>query len=114
MTGKPILICDHRVSFRTSEYPVSLWHQFPTQVEAAAAARCFMIDAAKQPYIVGYSHCQYRDQFRPERGNMLKQGFIRENGESYGEYLSAIIAATAQMKETHAAKLAVVDDEGSR
>ncbi|MEL6897922.1 MAG: hypothetical protein AAFP90_17625 [Planctomycetota bacterium] len=104
VTGKPILICDHRVSFRTSESPVTLWHQFETEQQAVDAARVFMLAAASKPYMIGYSHCQYLDKRSPERGNLVKPGFLRENERPYEIYVRGITAATAEMKAVHAGK----------
>lgn len=105
LTGKPILICDHRVSFRTAEAPVTLWHQFATQGEAARAATKFMLAAARKSYLIGYSHCQYIDKRSPERGNMVKPGFLRDDGTPYRVYVDEIMEATKKMKQLHATKL---------
>ncbi|MEL7266498.1 MAG: hypothetical protein AAFP69_17045, partial [Planctomycetota bacterium] len=105
LTGKPILICDHRVSFQTKDSPVTLWHQFPTQEKAARAATRFMVAAAAKPYIIGYSHCQYLDKRSPERGNMVKPGFLRGNGQPYQHYVNEIVTATREMKRVHLEKL---------
>ena len=104
ITGKPILICDHRVSFHTPASPVTLWHQFETQQLAVDAARRFMLAAAAKPYLIGYSHCQYLDKRSPERGNMVKPGFLRENGQPYEVYVRGITAATKEMKAVHSDK----------
>ncbi len=104
ITGKPILICDHRVSFYTPETPVTLWHQFETQQKAVDVARTFMLSAAAKPYLIGYSHCQYLDKRSPERGNMVKPGFLRVNEQPYKVYVRGITTATKEMKATHAKK----------
>ena len=80
LIGKPILICDHQVSFHTPKHPVTLWHQAPDPSTAAALVGQFVLAAATKPYIVGYQRCQYVDSFRTDRGNMLKQGLVDVNG----------------------------------
>ena len=37
LTGKPIFICDHQISFATERYPVAIWpyHQRPNEADAA-------------------------------------------------------------------------------
>lgn len=80
LTGKPILICDHQVSFRTPEHPVTLWHQAPDTGTANGWIEKFLLAAAASPYVVGYQRCQYVDSMRTDRGNMLKQGLVDVNG----------------------------------
>lgn len=85
LTGKPILICDHQVSFRDPDYPVTLWNQFPTQTEAARSYEQFLSDAFSRPYVVGYFRCQYWNQWMPAPRNLLKQGLRRSDGELYAD-----------------------------
>jgi hypothetical protein len=80
VSGKPILICDHQVSFRLPAFPVTLWHQAPDVDSAAAILERFLLAAAAKPYVVGYQRCQYVDSFRTDRGNMLKQGLVAADG----------------------------------
>ncbi|MEM6363344.1 MAG: hypothetical protein AAF745_02885 [Planctomycetota bacterium] len=82
-TRLPILICDHKISFATPDRPITLWHQAASELDALRLTERFIRAAIDQPYIVGVQNCQYKDDFRPERGNMLKQGLIRENGQPY-------------------------------
>ena len=87
--GKPVIICDHTVSFYTKEYPVTLWHQFENQEVAGQALNSYIIECSKIPYIIGYLHCQYLDAYDAKRG-LLKQGLLSETGERH-EPLCGII-----------------------
>lgn len=91
LTGKPLLICDHTVSFYTKEHPVTLWHQFENQQKAGEALEKYITECANKAYIVGYLHCQYLDAYDHRRG-LLKQGLLNMEGERH-EPLSGIIRA---------------------
>ncbi|GAB5561535.1 MAG: hypothetical protein SynsKO_31820 [Synoicihabitans sp.] len=90
LTGLPVMICDHQVSFGTPRYPVSIWpyHQRENEVEAAAATLQFLEDAFARPYVVGYMRCQYIDRFSVRR-NASKLGLLRDDGTPYVELLRA-------------------------
>lgn len=90
LTGLPVIVCDHQVSFKTLEYPVTLWHQFETEKLAGEASARYMLEAASQAYLIGYNRCQYIDHYDPARG-LLKQGLLNENGNIH-ETLSKAIA----------------------
>ena len=83
-TGKPILIVDHAMSWKTPGRPTTLWYQCPTQAEAARMYDKYLMAAAGRPYILGYCRCQYVSTFRADRG-LLKQGLLDENGKPYPE-----------------------------
>lgn len=102
LTGKPILICDHQVSFPAPGRPVTLWHQAADEAEAAAIAAAFVRAAAARPYIVGYQRCQYADSFRPERGNMLKQGLVTAVGEPQATIVAHLAALHAEIAQARA------------
>jgi len=84
LTGKPILISDWNVSFKTEAHPVTMWPQFPTQAAAAEAYEKYLRDAFAKPYILGYFKCQYVDQVLPT--GMLKQGLHQADGKTYEEF----------------------------
>lgn len=98
LTGKPILICDHQVSFRTPGHPVTLWHQAANSGAASALVESFLLAAAAKPYVIGYQRCQYVDSFRADRGNMLKQGLVAIDGTPHP-------GVTANLAALHAAAL---------
>jgi hypothetical protein len=79
VTGKPILICDHTISFPTKQHPRTIFEQKPSEGEAALAVARFLDAAFAEPYIIGYLKCQYLD--RPSGfGRGLRQGLLRGNG----------------------------------
>ena len=82
LTGRPIMICDHQISFNTEEHPVTLWHQFPDAKTALEVQKEFIRSAIRQPYIIGYQRCQYFDRYDKSRG-LLKQGLVSEKGEHH-------------------------------
>lgn len=86
VTDKPIYLCDHNVSFKTNEYPVTLWNQFENDVEAGNCLAGYMQESAKKPYIVGYGKCQYIDRYDPVR-KLLKQGLINQVGKPYQVFI---------------------------
>ena len=98
VSGKPILVCDHQVSFRTPAHPVTLWHQAPDPIAANALVETFLLAAAAKPYVIGYQRCQYVDSFRADRGNMLKQGLVAMDGTPHP-------SVTANLAALHAAAL---------
>ena len=87
LTGKPILICDHSLSFYTPKYPKTLWNQYPTQ--RAAAYGIFLQAAMAKPYMIGFQRCQYISVFKADRGH-LKQGLVETNGKPHEEFLDLI------------------------
>ncbi|MEM6317372.1 MAG: hypothetical protein AAF960_06860 [Bacteroidota bacterium] len=94
ITDKPIMICDHTVSFYTKKYPVTLWHQFASQQLAGEAQSDYILQAAKTPYILGYMNCQYLDTYDSSRG-LLKQGLLDKNGQRHQSYADLIKRANA-------------------
>ncbi len=84
LTGKPIFICDHQISFATERYPLAIWpyHQRANEAEAAIATERFIRRAFVEPYIIGYRRCQYIDRFSARR-NAIKLGLLRDDGTIY-------------------------------
>ncbi|MEM9883062.1 MAG: hypothetical protein AAF800_09120 [Planctomycetota bacterium] len=95
ITGKPILVCDHNISFRTEAHPVTLWHACDTPEQAAELHTAYLCDAAATPYVIGYGRCQYLSVFDPKRG-LLKQGLLQEDGRPYPESNHAMSRATTR------------------
>ncbi len=77
ITGKPVLVSDHQVSFPSTDSPITLWHQMPTQAAAAKAEANFQTAAARLNFVVGYQRCQYMDRYDPARG-LTKRGLVNE------------------------------------
>lgn len=90
LTGKPLVISDWSVSFPTPEHRVTMWPQFKTPAEAAAAYEAYLRAAFAKPYVLGYFKCQYVDQILPT--GMLKQGLHRTDGSTYEEFARALQA----------------------
>lgn len=79
VTGKPVLICDHAISFPTAAQPRTIFEQMPDEAAAASATADFLAAAFAQPYMLGYLRCQYID--RPAGfGRGLRQGLLRPDG----------------------------------
>ena len=100
LTGKPVMICDHTISYPTAEQPRTIFEQKPTQREAAEATEAFIRQAMAQPYMLGYLRCQYIDRPSGYRRG-LRQGLVDAIGRPralladvysrvFGEWLEAI------------------------
>ena len=76
VTGKPVLICDHAISFPTAAEPRTIFEQMPNEDAAAKATLAFLDAAFAKPYQLGYLRCQYVDR-RSGFGRGLRQGLIR-------------------------------------
>ncbi len=98
ITGKPVMVCDHTVSFYTKEHPVTLWNQFDSQKTAGDSQYNYILQTSKTPYIVGYMNCQYLDAYDPRRG-LLKQGLLGKDGKMHQPYADAI--KNANMEALH-------------
>lgn len=103
ITGKPVLICDHAISFPTQAQPRTIFEQMPDEASAAKATAEFLRRAFSRPYVIGYLRCQYID--RPARfGRGLRQGLVRPDGKPrevlVDAYRDAFFSATEQLKAT--------------
>jgi hypothetical protein len=79
VTGKPVLVCDHAISFPTAEHPRTIFEQMPDEAAAAKATADFLQATFAKPYMLGYLRCQYID--RPAGyGRGLRQGILQEDG----------------------------------
>ncbi|MEM6916997.1 MAG: hypothetical protein AAF491_10575 [Verrucomicrobiota bacterium] len=79
VTGKPVLICDHAISYPTKKYPRTIFEQMPNEAAAVEATRKFLEASFEKPYILGYLRCQYVD--RPAGfGRGLRQGIVQTDG----------------------------------
>ena len=80
LTAKPVLICDHAISYPTPEQPKTIFEQVENERAAAEASARFVRQAMAKPYMVGYLRCQYVD--RPSgRGRGLRQGLVTADGK---------------------------------
>jgi hypothetical protein len=94
LTGKPIVISDWNLSFPTPEHAKTMWPQFKTADEAAAAYEAYLTAAFSRPYILGYFKCQYVDAVLPT--GMLKQGILESRSGPIRESFAAELAAIHQ------------------
>jgi len=79
ITGKPVLICDHAISFPTAAHPRTIFEQMPDEAAAAKATAEFLDATFAKAYIIGYLRCQYID--RPASyGRGLRQGLLNADG----------------------------------
>ena len=102
ITGKPVLICDHAISFPTTEQPRTIFEQMPDEAAAAKATADFLQATFTKPYILGYLRCQYID--RPANyGRGLRQGIVQKDGTPRDAlvrvYREGFAAALKQLKE---------------
>ncbi|MEM9160001.1 MAG: hypothetical protein AAGB46_13225 [Verrucomicrobiota bacterium] len=85
-TGKPVMICDHSISFRTPEHPKVMWDTLPDAGSVGRAYEVYLNEGFSTPYLIGYNRCQYINRFK-NRQNMLKQGLLKEDGTPYEEFV---------------------------
>ena len=95
VTGKPVLICDHAISYPTRQHPRTIFEQAPTEGEAAHAIVQFVDAAFAEPYIIGYLKCQYID--RPSGfGRGLRQGLVTVDGSERRTIVDAYTTSFAE------------------
>ena len=92
---KPILICDHAMSFPTDRYPKTGWPKCESEADAARAYEKYLADAFAQPYIIGYHRCHYMDHFSRSAG-LLMPGLVREDASPY----EILVKAAAHANQT--------------
>lgn len=79
VTGEPVLICDHAISYPTAEKQKTIFEQAASETEAAGLTEAFLQQAMAKPFILGYLRCQYID--RPAAfGRGLRQGLVTATG----------------------------------
>lgn len=89
-TGRPVMICDHTISYPTKEHPRTIFEQAPDERSAAEATEAFIRQAMAEPYMLGYLRCQYIDS-PASFGRGLRQGLLDAEGAPRG-LLSAVYA----------------------
>jgi hypothetical protein len=98
IAGKPIIICDHQCSFPTKKYRYTMWQQLNNQTEVAEKHSEYLNEVVNESYLIGYHRCQYIDRYEPTN-NLLKQGMVKENGETYEPHASIITRTNKKVKE---------------
>ncbi|EDM29598.1 hypothetical protein LNTAR_17648 [Lentisphaera araneosa HTCC2155] len=87
---KPIIICDHAVSFKTKDFKKIMWKTVENE-EIASQSYLSYLEAMKLPFMIGYNRCQYIDRFKKNKGGgTLKQGLIRDDGTPYEEMVNKL------------------------
>ena len=80
--GKPIMICDHQVSFKTEKHKVVMWQTLPSVTAVGKAHELYLKEGFSTPYLIGYHRCQYIDRLQHKRGkDILKQGLLQSDGK---------------------------------
>ena len=65
-TKKPVMICDHQVSFTTPEHSNVMWKTLPDIASVGEAHARFLQDGFSTRYLIGYNRCQYIDRYKGE------------------------------------------------
>ncbi|MCF7848327.1 MAG: hypothetical protein K9M45_05705 [Kiritimatiellales bacterium] len=81
-TGKPVMICDHNVSFNTPEHSNVMWQTLPDVGSVGRAHAKYMEAGFATPYLLGYNRCQYIDRYKAGQ-KILKQGLLQVDGTPY-------------------------------
>jgi len=83
---KPIFVADHVTSYATADYSNTMGQIATNADDYLEFYSKSVHDVMSLPYIVGFNKCQYMDEVR---GNQLKQGLYKTNGEPY-EYVNKL------------------------
>ena len=84
-TGKPIMICDHNISFNTSEHSNVMWETLANVDSVGQAYARYLEKGFSTPYLLGYHKCQYIDRYQANQ-KILKQGLLQVDGKPYNHY----------------------------
>jgi len=95
-TGKPVMICDHNISFKTPKYAEVMWETMPDAASAGKAYTQYLEDAFAMPFVIGYNRCQYIDRYQA-RLKMLKQGLLQVDGTPHKELAERVLKANWQI-----------------
>lgn len=95
--NKPIMLCDHSVSFRTSEYPNTMWNQVANGQEAGRLISAYKLEAIRKPYVIGYHRCQYISRLVAPGSPQLKQGVLQTNAVPYPQFAAELAAGNAKL-----------------
>jgi hypothetical protein len=96
---KPILICDHAVSFPIARYPKTGWPKCASEADAARAYQEYLKEAFAQPYMLGYHRCHYMDRFSKSNG-VLMQGLVCEDSTPYPTLVEGVRRGNRAILET--------------
>ena len=88
-TKKPVMICDHQVSFKTPEHSNVMWKTLPDIASVGGAHARFLQDGFSTRYLIGYNRCQYIDRYKVDP-RILKQGLLQVDGTPYQELVETV------------------------
>jgi hypothetical protein len=103
--GKPLYLCDHVSSFRTTPFPRTMGQVAATAEDYVGHYRRYVVAALSHPAIIGYNRCQYRSRIRIA-GNppLLKQGLLDLEGRPYASVVAGVVDANrAALQAAYAA-----------
>lgn len=75
VTGKPILIADHQISFSTDKYDKTTFSQAGDEGSASRETENFLNSTFSNKQVCGYFRCTYLTQNEPH-GRGIKQGLV--------------------------------------
>lgn len=81
LTGKPIIVCDHAVAFRTEEHSHTDWQNVEDAGAAGEIYEDYVTALFRRPYMLGYLRCQIIDYVRPS--GQVKQGILETDGDPH-------------------------------
>ena len=95
LTGKPVLVADHAVSFPDARGRDTLWHCMPGPAAAGDVYRRFVVGCATLPFVVGYCRCGFRDRYVEGR-KLVKQGLLDESGAPHRKLVDRVVEANRE------------------
>ncbi|MBF0198944.1 MAG: hypothetical protein HQL32_14600 [Planctomycetes bacterium] len=88
LTGKPVLIADHQISFYTKDYKYTTFSQAGSESDASLETMKFLHESYSSQYICGYFRCTYLSQHEPH-GRGVKQGVVDFKQNPYSKMAHA-------------------------
>lgn len=85
-TGKPIMICDHNISFNTPAHSNVMWETLSDVDRVGEAYARYLDEGFSTAYLIGYNKCQYIDRFASGKQE-LKQGLLQVDGSPYPQWV---------------------------
>jgi hypothetical protein len=98
VTGKPLLIADHQISFYTDDYKGTIFSQAGNQQQASLETRKFLEAAFAVEYVCGYFRCTYLTKDEPN-GRGVKQGLVDFEGTPFPEMTEAYRSMNWKIEE---------------
>jgi len=96
ITGKPVVIADHQISFYTGDYKSTTFSQAGSEQDASNATVEFLETTYSRKHVLGYFRCTYLSKDEPF-GRGVKQGLCDFNGIPYPGITSAYSTVNSQI-----------------